>query len=158
MAKKVVVRVAPPSGDPVKEGQGVTYTSREPMARKLDIRDMLAELVGKGNAMSANDRTAIFSYLTSQIGQDKATKVMNHAYLFNQRPDVLKLPVEDKLKSFYTIGSNDPDVNQVIDKSRSLGYGVLPGFRNSSSAINQQLSGMIPASAGLLGDPSLQRK
>jgi hypothetical protein len=52
--------------------------------------------------------------------------------------------LEEKLRSFYTIGSNDPDVNALISKSKSLGYGTVPGFRQSSSAINQQLNGQVP--------------
>jgi len=151
MAKKISVKVAPPSGDPVKEGQEVFLSTREPIARQLDVRDVLAELVGKGEALSPKERGGIFQTLVSQMGHDKAAKIMNHAFLFNKRPDVLNLPVEDKLRAFYTIGSNDADVNQVIAKSKSLGYGVLPGFRNSSSAINQQLSGLIPTeNAGIV--------
>lgn len=142
MAKKIVLKVSPSVGDPIK-GSDITYTSRSPMARRLDVRDHIAELVGKGNSMSANDRAAIYGSLSAAIGQDKALKVMNHAYIFNQRPDVLKLPVEDKLRSFYDIGSNDPDVNDVISKSKSIGYGILPGFRESSSGINQLLAGRI---------------
>ena len=72
---------------------------------------------------------------------------MTHTYIFNNRPDIVKLPLEDKIRAFYTIGSNDPDVNAVIAKSKTLGYGTLPGFRQSASAINQQLIGQVPADA-----------
>jgi hypothetical protein len=154
MAKKVIVTVAPPSGDPTKNGDAreIPIANREPIARRLDVRDQLAELVGRGNSIGLKDKNGIFQALAGQFGQDKAAKIMNHAFLFNQRPDVLKLPLEDKLKSFYEIGSNDNDVNQIIAKSKSLGYGVLPGFRNSSSAINQELSGLIPSSTAAVPD------
>lgn len=160
MAKKVVVKVAPSTGDPVKRNtsEGMLLTPHNPITQNLDLRDRLAELVGKGNALNPDDKSAIFGALTSQLGEDKAMKIMNHAYLFNQRPDVLKLPLEDKIRAFYTIGSNDPDVNQVIAKSKTLGYGTLPGFRESASAANQQLSGKIPMATSIAVDPDVQKK
>lgn len=135
MAKTVKLRVSPTAGNPTV-----------PMNGDFDIRDRLAELVGKGNALSPDDKSAIYGSLASAYGNDKAQKIMTHAFIFNQRPDVAKLPLEEKIKAFYTIGSNDPDVNAVIAKSKTLGYGPVPGFRQSSSAINQQLSGQVPAS------------
>lgn len=141
---KVVVRVAPKK-DP-EEGS-VTYVSRSQGAKQLDVRDHIAELVGRGNSMSPRDRAAIYGSLSSAVGEGRAKKIMDHAYIFNQRPDVLKLPVEDKLRSFYSIGANDPDVNDILTKSKAIGYGILPGFRESASGINQVLAGRIPASS-----------
>jgi hypothetical protein len=160
MAKKVLLKVSPPAGDPVKgtTSEGMLLTPHNPIAQDLDIRDRLAELVGKGNALHLDDKKAIYGALASQLGQEKAMKVMNHAYLFNQRPDVVKLPLEDKLRVFYTIGSNDPDVNQLISKSKSLGYGAMSGFRNSSSGINQQLTGSVAATTPASLDPEVQKK
>lgn len=160
MAKKILLRVSPPSGDPTKGAadNNMVLPSHNPIAQDLDIRDHLAALVGKGNTLSPDDKSAIFGSLTTAIGRDKATKIMNHAYLFNQRPDILKLPLEDKIRAFYTIGSNDPDVNQVIAKSKSLGYGALPGFRESSSALNQVLSGKIADVTTPKVDPEVQKR
>lgn len=159
MAKKVLLKVAPSSGDPIKTTSGdMLLTPSNPISKDLDLRDRLAELVGKGNALSPDDKKAIYSSLIGQLGQDKAMKVMNHAYIFNQRPDVVKLPLEDKLRAFYTIGSNDPDVNQIIAKSKTLGYGALPGFRESSSALNQQLAGKIAAVETPNVNPEIKKK
>lgn len=141
MAKSTKLRLS--SNDPIKVGDTVITPNRGQTEQDLDIRDALASLIGKGNTLTPDDKKAIYGALTTTLGQDKAMKIMNHAYLFNQRPDVLRLPLEEKLKTFYTIGSNDPDVKQVIDKSKALGYGVVPGFRESSSAINQALVGRI---------------
>lgn len=158
MAKKVMLKVAPSSGDPVKStDEKMLLTNRGPIEGQFDIRDRLAELVGKGNALNPDDKAAIFGSLTTALGHDKAAKVMNHAYIFNQRPDIVKLPLEDKLKAFYSIGSNDPDVNQLITKSKSLGYGALEGFRNSSSAINQVLSGRTP-DVTIASTPEVQKR
>jgi hypothetical protein len=143
---KVLLKVTPQTGDPIKKiGDTVLPAGKGRTDQEFDIRDRLAELVGKGNTLNTDDKAAIYGSLVASLGKNKAQKVMNHAYLFNARPDVQSLPLEDKLRSFYTIGSNDPDVNALIAKSKTLGYGAVPGFRQSSSAINQQLSGQVPA-------------
>lgn len=143
---KVTLKVAKPTtGDPVSPGttkESMLLTTSKPVTdQKFDLRDRLAELVGKGNTLAPDDKAAIYGNLVTMLGKDKAQKVMNHAFIFNSRPDVQKLGLEDKLKSFYTIGSNDPEVMEVIGKTKNLGYGVVPGFRSSSSDANQQLQG-----------------
>lgn len=146
MAKsKVMIKVAP--GDP-----------KVPVNMDFDIRDRLAELVGKGNALSPDDKAAIYGGLVSSLGKEKATKMMNHAYIFNQRGDVQNLPLEDKLKSFYTIGSTDPELSQIMTKSKSLGYGVVPGLRESSSDLNQSLTGRTaPTTPGVVNPEVVKR-
>jgi len=162
MAKTIRIKVSPKTGEPgSKVGDTVVTPSKGKYDEQLDIRDHLAELVGKGNALSPDDKAAIYGSLTAKLGQDRASKIMSHAYLFNQRPDIVKLPLEDKIRAFYTIGSNDQDVNSVINQSKSLGYGVLPGFRQSSSALNQQLSGQTPVvvtAPDATVNPEAQRK
>lgn len=130
MAKKVMIRVNK-GGTPI------------PTDTKFDLRDVLSGLVAKGNILNPDDKAALYGSLVSNIGQENAQKIMNHAYLFNQRSDIQRLPLEEKIKTFYTIGSNDPYVNDVISKTKTLGYGVLPGFRQSASDINQEMSGQI---------------
>ncbi len=138
------------AGDPVKGGteeKMILSPTRSKAALDFDIRDRLSELVGKGNNLLPDDKVAIYKSLATTLGDEKARKVMDHAYLFNQRPDVQGLPVEEKIRSFYSIGSNDPDVSGLISRSKSLGYGALAGFRSSSSNLNQQLSGQSPVVA-----------
>lgn len=129
-----------------------------PVSADFDIRDQLTALVGKGNVLSPDDKAAIFGSLVARVGKDNATKIMDHAYIFNQRPEVQRLPLEEKIKSFYSVGSNDPYVNDMIAKSKSLGYGVLPGFRGSSSALNQELSGVVRPVTTVAVNPEVQRK
>lgn len=145
MAKKVMLKVA--KSDPVKGGieeKVILSPTRSKGALEFDVRDRLSELVGKGNALLPDDKAAIYSNLVTTLGEQKARKVMDHAYLFNQRPDVQGLPTEEKIRAFYSIGSNDPDVGGLIARSKSLGYGALAGFRSSSSNLNQQLAGRAP--------------
>jgi hypothetical protein len=138
MAKKVLLKVAPPSGDPKNEyKKDVIYSDRGQFDTYLDLRDKLAELAVQGRNLHPDDRAAIYGYFTNALGPERAQKIITHAQLFNGRPDIQGLSPEEKLKSFYTIGSNDPDVQQLISKTRNLGYGVVPGYRGSASAINQ---------------------
>lgn len=155
---KIVVKVAPPSGDPVKSDQGTVITPTRGKAESdLDLRDRLAELVGKGNNLSPDDKAAIYGNLSTMIGQDKARKIMTHAYIFNSRPDVQKLGLEDKLRSFYTIGSNDPEVMDVLGRTKNLAQGVVPGMRSSVSSLNQQIQSGQPTQIATVS-PEIQKK
>lgn len=156
---KVLLKVAPNAGDPAKGSDGLILTAQKPQIdTDFDIRDRLAELVGKGNALGADDKAAIYGSLVSALGKEKAAKIMNHAYIFNQRGDMQTLPLEERLKSLYTIGSNDPEIAQILAKTKSLGYGVVPGLRESSSALNQELVGRTQPVATTSISPELQKK
>jgi len=160
MAKKVMLKVAAPkTGDPIKVEEKALYSPGRPQTTvDFDVRDRLAELVGKGNTLAGDDRNAIYENLVSSLGPQKAQKVMAHAYMFNQRPEVQGLPVEDKLRAFYAVGSNDPDVGGLIAKSKSLGYGALQGFRQSNSAMNQLLAGRTPATTETAAVPEIKKR
>lgn len=160
MSKSVKVRIAT-AADPAKgvaEEKAIYSATRPKQAVEFDIRDGLSALVGKGNALLPDDKAAIYGTLVNSLGEQKARKVMDQAYIFNQRPDVQSLPVEDKIRAFYTIGSNDPDVGAVIARSKSLGYGPLQGFRTSSNAVNQELAGRIPATGDIRVDPEIKKR
>lgn len=129
-----------------------------PVSGDFDIRDTLTALVGKGNVLSPDDKSALYGSLVAKLGKDKAQKVMDHAYIFNARPETQRMPIEERLRSFYTVGSNDPDVQGLIEKSKSLGYGVLPGFRGSNNAMNQELSGQVAAVTPAAVNPEVQRR
>lgn len=159
MAKKVILRVASPSGDPKAPTADnmMVLKANDPTKTALDVRDHLAALVAGGNNLSQDDRKAVFQGLSNALGQEQAQKVLLHAYMFNSRPDVQRLPIEEKLRTFYDIGSNDPGMHDLLAKTKALGYGVVPGFRESASAINQQLSGKIPPIA-MATQPEMQKK
>lgn len=129
-----------------------------PVKQEFDIRDVLSGLVAKGNTLTPDDKAALYGSLVSKLGEENATKVMSHAYLFNQRPDVQKLPLEERINAFYTVGSNDPYVNSVINKTKTLGYGVLPGFRESASGLNQEMAGLVGSPSARTRTPEAQRR
>lgn len=143
---KVTVKVAK-SGDP-----------KVPGTKDFDVRDKLADLVIRGNSIVPDEKKAIYSSLITALGEDKARKIMDHAYIFNTRPEVQGLPLEQRLNSFYTIGSNDPDVMDVLTRSKSLGYGILPGMRNSSSSLQQEATGRVRPVDVISDNPELRRK
>lgn len=159
MAKKIMLRVSPSSGDPKPPAVDnmMVLKANDPTKTALDVRDHLAALVAGGNNLSQDDRKAVFQGLSNALGQEQAQKVLLHAYMFNNRPDVQRLPIEEKLRTFYDMGSNDPGVHDLLAKTKALGYGVVPGFRESASAINQQLSGKIPTVA-IASQPEMKKK
>lgn len=133
-------------------------TPTVPVDADFDMRDKLSELAIRGNMLAPDDKMAIMGYLSSQLGKEKAEKLMTHAYIFNSRPEVQRLSPEDKLRSFYTIGSTDPDIKAVIDKSKSLGYGVVPGFRESVSTLNQAIQKGETTTPVTSVNPEVQRR
>jgi hypothetical protein len=156
---KIKVKSSSLSGDPSKPTETMILSANKPKIDvDFDIRDRLAELVGKGNALSPDDKAAIYGNLAATLGEGRARKIMTHAYIFNQRGDVQNLPLEDKLRSFYAIGSSDPEVQGVIQKSKTLGYGVVPGFREGSSSINQELTGRVAPTATATASPDVQQR
>lgn len=152
---KVSLRISK-AADPVKPA--IIGGPRVPINRDFDLRDKLSELAIKGSSLAPDDKAAIYGYLTANLGKDKAMKLMNHAYIFNSKPDIQRLSPEEKLKSFYTIGSSDPDVMEVISRTKNLGYGVLPGFRNSVSSLNQEIQGNNPDVTGKTVNPEVTRR
>lgn len=160
MKQKILLKIAK-SGDPttgVVEEKAALTANKDKITQDLDLRDRLAELVGLGNTITSENKAAIYGNLKRLLGEQRAQKVMNHAFIFNSRPDVQKLPVEERLKSFYTIGANDPEVMEVIGRTKNLGQGVVPGFRGSASAINQDLAGVNPAVVSVNPNDELKKK
>ena len=155
---KVKLKVGDPK-KPMPAKSNVALAGNRPnVDLGFDLRDRLSELVTKGNALSPEDKTAVYGSLVGMLGKDRAQKVMNHAYIFNTRPEVQRLPLEEKLKSFYTVGSNDPEVMEIIGRTKNLGYGVAPGFRESTSDINQQTLDRNRSAAVGVSTPEIQRK
>lgn len=106
----------------------------------LDIRDALSAFVGKGYIGTSDDNArAIYSMLRSRLGADVAQKMLTHLSLYNQRPDVLKLAPEDRVKQFYDIGSRDADVQSILARSGVLDKGPVPGMRESGQQLASEM-------------------
>jgi len=141
------------------DNEGDLYSpNKAPVDKSFDLQDRMMELIGKGNNLSNDDRAAIFSNLSTLVGKDHAGKIMSHIYIFNQHPDIQKLPFEDRVNAFYRIGSNDKDVQGYIDRTKNLGYGAGPNLRRSFSQINQQVLGGEPTSVAKAPTDNIKKK
>lgn len=146
-------------GDPKPKDAAYYGKGRTPLDDTADIRDIVSAFVGRGYTNLADDDIkGGYARMTHLLGAPKAQKLMTQIFLHNQRPENQKLPVEDRISRFYDAGSGDPETNQIISKSRQFGYGVLPGFRTSSYAINQGLQGQSPLLAQANPNEALKEK
>lgn len=141
MAVKLKVK----SGDPKKEGglteKVILSANKTPLDDTADLRDALSGIAGSG-FVDLKDPKAIDGYTKLQkiLGPSQAQKLMTHAFIFNQKPELAGMAPEARVKAFYESPSGDADVTNVLGRVKSFGYGVLPGFRTSSNETNQQLA------------------
>lgn len=138
MAKIKVTKTEPPVT--VKEVLR-TKTGADDTA---DIRDHINFLVAKGGVPNLQDDDSRGSYalLSQKLGTDKARKLLDAMAIHAQRPEVIAMKTpEQRIQSFYTIGSSNPDISPYIQQAKVFGSGVLSGFNRSSLLGNQILSG-----------------
>lgn len=129
--------------------------NKSPLDTTADVRDLLSGLVGGGfTKLSEGDAGANFGRLRNILGPQKANELLAKVLVYNQSPENKALPVEARIQRFYDTQKNDP----VINKARTFGYGVLPGFRESPNALNQQLQGKLPMATTASIDPEIGRK
>ncbi len=106
------------------------------------IRDALSGVIGKGYTdLKSDDARAQYAYLRGKLGNEMAQKLMTHALLFNQRTDMLKKSPQEKIQSFYDIGSNDPQVHDIISRAGKVSYGPIEGVNTSPDLNNMQITG-----------------
>lgn len=109
-----------------------------------DVRDILTGLVAKGKGLPTEDLSAYAMRLAAILGRPTAQKIVNHILVFNQRGDVQNKSAEQRVEQFYNMGSMDKDIDAVMAKSKSLGYGVQVGLRESPDILNMEASGRKP--------------
>lgn len=136
------------SGDPKKKVETVEEAfiapGKTPLDSTADIRDIISGMAGGGyTRLSDPNAVANYSRLKGILGDARANKLMTHILIQNQRPGVANMPVEARVKSFYDLPVSDEEIAPIIGKAKTFGYGVLPGFRQSSSQLNQELSGAV---------------
>lgn len=109
-----------------------------------DARDSLANLIGFGSKTMNDDVRANYSKLITIYGQELADKLMNHVFVFNNRPDIQKSGPEDRINSFYATGSRDKQLSDIFTKLKSFGKGPIAGMNESINQGSQILSGRLP--------------
>ena len=124
------------------EKKAANIPSRDKITDNVDVRDLITGLVGGGYTDFTNpDVRHNFARLTDLLGRDQAEKMMIHIFQFNKRPEIKSSNAEYRVSNFYDVGSNNDTVNKIIQTSKNLGTGPLPGRRTSPDILNKQASG-----------------
>lgn len=127
--------------DPVVDTK-VILKGKTPADKQADIRDTLSYFAGRGlTGLIDEEARKQYATLVGQVGREKAQNLANSVFLFNQRPEVLKQSPEQRVQSYYSIGSANPEVQNTLNRVKSLGYGVGAGFQNSGLLGNMILTG-----------------
>lgn len=140
--------------------------NRTPGSTSLDISDIMSNTVAKGyKSFSDEEVKANYKYLSNVLGQDQARKLFNQAFIFNQRPDMKGKGLEDRIQSFYEIGSNDESTGKILKSVKDWGAGPLARWNASTNEGNQIVSGKVnqgkkaadPDATGQLADLTTQK-
>lgn len=139
------------SGDP-KPSTGLIASKRTrgPIVDDADVRDQISILVG-GGYKGLHDETSqmAFQRLSDLLGQKKAQDLTSHIIIQNSRPDFQTMKPEQRLGRFYDINSSNPGTNEVLQKMKGLGTGVIPGYTGSSYLQAQRQQGI--SGEGIIG-------
>jgi hypothetical protein len=115
--------------------------SKAGLDEQVETRDLISGIVGDWKNLKEDDKSAIITRLGSILGKPKAQKLINSAFIFNQRDDVKGKNAQDRVNEFYNLGSDDKEVNEIIQRSKSLGYGINSGLRSSPDITNKEIIG-----------------
>lgn len=128
---------------PIGLGKGIANLGRQRTVvdDTADIRDSLTALVGKGyTGVSDDDAKGHFARLAGILGKDAAQKLMSHVFIYNQTPTAKGVGLQEKINQFYGIGSRDSGINDILQKIKQFGSGVISGMNDSPEVDNQVLS------------------
>lgn len=137
------------TGLPTTEGPGeeepkpkLSFNIDGAADKQADARDILSFFAGSGyTGLTDKQSRAAFSSLTKTVGPQLAQKLATQVFLYNQRPETKTAGLEDRVRNFYDIGSNDKEVDAYLKKTKALGHGVVAGFKDSTLVSNQALQG-----------------
>lgn len=121
------------------------------LADLVHTRDAISALVGAGGIQSLlpADRKAVNATLTGYLGQTNATKLIDQISIFNQRPDMLQKSATQRIDSFFTMGSRDPDIDSIIKTTGKAGQGAIA----DASQTSNELTKKVAAGADVLTPP-----
>lgn len=139
-----------------EEGGGVTapIIPKGKFDDTADVSDILSNFVGKGyKGFSDEDAKHDFAALAGVVGKDKATQLMKHVFIFNNRDDIKNKTPQQKLQTFYSMGATDPDINSLLNQVKAV-QGQY-GLNTSSNIGSKQLSGRDVATEGNMTDLQL---
>lgn len=124
----------PKGGKVMSNSEYFPPSSQGTDARSLDVRDVIAGFVNRGDRNLKNDEARKgFAYLSANMGTDQAHKLINHLIIFNQRSDQQQKPFEQRLQSLYDIGSADKETDGLLKRIGGMGTGPVAGAKNSAN-------------------------
>lgn len=103
----------------------------------LYIRDILSGMINQriSNFGSEEGKNALGA-LAYRVGRPMAIRLMTEAINFNTRPDMASASIDSRLQSFYSMGSKDPGVDNIIHRAANASSSVSEGYRSSPYATN----------------------
>jgi hypothetical protein len=121
------------------------------LADLVHTRDAISALVGAGGIQNLrpDDRKAVNAALSGYLGQQQATKLIDQISIFNQRPDQLQKSATDRINSFFTIGSRDPQIDAIIKQTGNAGQGAVADASQTSNDLTKK----VAAGADVLTPP-----
>lgn len=132
----------PPTGGVSPTSDKYNPQGRTDLTTNVDIRDALAHAISGGyTSFSDDDIKANYKYIAGQIGAPKAQKLFVQAFQFNQRPGSQGKSNEQKIQSFYELGSADPDTKDTLERIKNSSSGPVEGYRSSVNEGVRLMSG-----------------
>lgn len=123
--------------DPIKSYSGKPISKVDQTA---DLRDYLANLIGFGSKTMTDDVRNDYGRLVGMFGRPMADKILNHVFVFNNRPDIQSASPEERISQFYATGSRDKELQDLFMRARNFGKGPLAALNESVNQGNQVLS------------------
>lgn len=137
------------SGEP---GKGLVAATKRttPIYKDSDVRDSIGVLVGGGYS-GLNDSASQMHYqrIVDLLGAKKAQDLVSHIIIQNHRPDFQKMAPAERLGRFYDINSSNPGTNEILQKMKGMGTGVIPAYTGTAALESQRQQGM--SGEGIIG-------
>ena len=119
-------KIPTPPGGTQRSAQGNELKNQPKLADDYATRDTIHSFIARGDTdLKSEEAKASYRDLVNKLGAPMAGKVLAHTFDFNSRPDVQRLPFNQKISSYYSIGSNDPELGKLIDMNGRLGQGPV---------------------------------
>jgi hypothetical protein len=125
-----------------KTGLVASKKVKGPIDNDVDTRDQIGILVGGGyKGLSDETSQMAFQRLRDLVGVKKAQDLVSHIVIQNSRPDFQKMAPAERVSRFYDVNSSNPDTHSLVQKMKSIGTGVLPGYQQSAYLPAQKQQG-----------------
>lgn len=133
-------------------GKGLVAATKRttPVYQDSDLRDNIGILVG-GAYKGLHDETSqlAFQRIKDLVGAKKAQDLVSHIIIQNNRPEFQAMKPAERVQKFYDINSSVPDTNEILQKMRGMGTGVLPAYQQSTYLPAQRQQGI--SGEGIIG-------